>query len=102
MKQSELGIGQLGIAFNERRFVADNLPWMSVYEWPIQNVKPKKIASFGTLIYPVDTYTWALVFGAMAAEFIILIIMQLVWSNVAAKSTPKDFIYQGEKLEHMM
>ena len=102
MKQSELGIGQSGIAFNERRFVVDNLPWMSVYEWPIQNVKPKEIASFGTLVYPVDTYTWALVFGAVAAEFIILIILQLVWSNVAENPTPKDFVYQGEKLENMM
>ena len=97
-KLSELGIGQLGMVFNERRFIVDNLPWMSVYEWPIENIKPKEVASFATLMDPFDDFSWAFVFGAVVVEFVILIIMQLVWSHVAEKSTPKDFVYQGEKL----
>ena len=96
-KLSELGIGQSGIVFGHRRFVVDNLPWMSVYQWPIQNIKPKEIASFDTLMYPFDNYTWAFVFGAIVGEFIILIIMQLVWSGLVRKSTPRDFVYQGEE-----
>ena len=101
-KLSELGIGQLGMVFNERRFIVDNLPWMSVYEWPIENIKPKEVASFATLMDPFDNFSWAFVFGAVVVEFIILIIMQLVWSYVAEKATPKDFVYQGEKLIRCM
>ena len=95
-KLSEIGIGQTGIVFGERSVVVDNLPWMSVYEWPIENIKPGEIASFGTLTYPFDNYTWAFVVGAIVGEFIILIIMQLVWSGVVEESTPTDFVYQGE------
>ena len=98
-KQSELGIGQSGIVFGNRRFVVDNLPWMSVYEWPIQTIKPKEIASFDTLMYPFDNYTWAFVFGAIIGEFTIMIIMQLVWSGLVGKSTPRDFVYQGEEYQ---
>ena len=87
------------MVFNKRRFVVDNLPWMSVYEWPIENIKPKEIASFGTLTYPADSYTWYLVVGVVSAEFMILIIMQVLWSNAAGSSTPKDFIYQGENIK---
>ena len=58
---------------------------------------PNEIASFGILMYPFDSYTWAFVFGAAVGEFIILIIMQLIWSGVIGKSTPRDFVYQGKE-----
>ena len=47
------------MVFNERRFIVDNLPWMSVYEWPIENIKPKEVASFATLMDPFDDFSWA-------------------------------------------
>lgn len=78
--------------------MVDYLPWMSVYEWPIENIKPNEIAFFGTLTYPLDSYTWYLIVAAMSAEFMILIIMQVLWSNAVGASKPKDFIYQGENL----
>lgn len=96
---SELGIGQTAIVFGERSSVVDHLPWMSVYEWPIQNIKPKEIASFGTIMYPFDKYTWTFVSLAIVGEFITLIIMQLVWSGAVGISTPRDFVYQGEEYE---
>ena len=55
------------------------------------------MASFRTLLYPYDTLTWAFVFGVAVGELAVLIIMQLVWSTVTKQSTPKDFVYQGEK-----
>ena len=55
------------------------------------------MASFRTLLYPVDTYTWTFVIGVAVGEFAVLIIMQLVWSYVAKQSNHKDFVYQGEK-----
>ena len=85
------------MTFNERRLIVDTLPWMSVYEWHIENVMPNEIASFRTLLYPVDTYTWTFVFGVVVGEFALLIIMQFVWSYVAKQPTPQDFVYQGEK-----
>ena len=84
--------------FNERRLIVDTLPWMSAYEWHIENIMPNEIASFRTLLYPVDTYTWTFVFGVVVGEFALLIIMQFVWSYVAKQPTPQDFVYQGENV----
>ena len=75
----------------------DTLPWMSVYEWQIENIMPKEMASFRTLLYPLDTFTWAFVFSVTVGEFAVLIIMQFAWSYVAQQSTPKYFVYQGKK-----
>ena len=68
-----------------------------MYEWHIENIMPKEMASFRTLLYPFDTFTWVFVFGVAVGEFAVLIIMQLVWSYVAKQPNHKDFVYQGEK-----
>ena len=92
-----MGIGTTAVVFGRRSVVVDYLPWMSVYEWPILTIKPKEIATFGTLSYPVDTLTWIFVVFAMMGEFIILIVMQIVWSSFVGKSTSRDIVYQGEQ-----
>ena len=100
-KKAELGIGQA--SFTSYRYeLVDYLPWMSVYEWPVSSIKPKEIATLGTLSYPVDTSTWVFVAVAMMGEFIILIVMQIVWSSFVGKPISRDIVYQGKECPRHM
>ena len=93
-KQSELGIGQ--IAFKDYRFkLVDYLPPMYMFEDVLASKKPTEITSYDTIIIPFDKYVWSFLFGCICAQFLLLVIMQHLYSNVTGTSYLNDFIYEG-------
>ena len=94
MKQSELGIGQ--IAIEDYRFKSvDYLPTMYTSELFLMSQKPREIASYDTIILPFDKFVWAFMFGCICAQFLLLIVMQELYSTVTRTRNPDDFIYEG-------
>ena len=94
MKQSELGIGQM--IFKYYRFkLVDFLPPMYTDEIFLASRKPKETTSYDTIIIPYDKYVWYFIFGCICAQFLFLVIMQHLYSNVTGTRNPNDFIYEG-------
>ena len=89
-----MGIGQLNLADYRYRIV-DYLPAMDMFEYVMASKKPEEIASYDTIIIPFDKYVWSFIFGCMCAQFLLLVIMQHLYSNVTGTSNPTDFIYEG-------
>ena len=93
-KQSELGIGQ--IAFKDYRFkMVDYLPPMYTFESRLLSRKPDEITSYDTIIIPFDKYVWSFTFGSIFAQFLLLVIMQHLYSKVTGARITIDFIYEG-------
>ena len=57
--------------------------------------KPREIMSFDTITYPFDNYVWASTLSMIIAQFILLLIIQNVWSIASGKPNPQDYIFQG-------
>ena len=66
------------------------------FEEFLASQKPKEITSYDTIIIPFDKYVWSFIFGCIYAQFLLLVIMQLLYSNVTGTRLPKDFIYEGD------
>ena len=93
-KQSELGIGQSYFSHNTRKMV-DYLDYMYDNQFIFNTAKPQEIFSYGTITYPFDIYTWGLTCGLIIGEFMLLLVMQNLWSRVTGKSNPQDYIFEG-------
>ena len=79
-KQSELGIGQ--ISLKDYRFqLVDFLPPMSTNAYLIVSQKPQEITIHNTIIIPFDKYVWLFMFCCIFAQFILLVIMQLLYCD---------------------
>ena len=89
-----MGIGQINLA-DYRYGIVDYLPAMNMFEYVMGSKKPEEIASYDTIIIPFDKYVWSFIFGCMCAQFLLLVIMQHLYSNVTGTSNPTDFIYEG-------
>ena len=74
------------------------LPWMYMYEYPIKQRKPREIASFETLINPFDNIVWAFYIGCTITIFIILVVMQELWSKISGKASPSGYMFQGDMI----
>ena len=93
-KQSELGIGQ--ISLKDYRFqLVDFLPPMSTNAYLIVSQKPQEITIHNTIIIPFDKYVWLFMFCCIFAQFILLVIMQLLYSHVTGTEYVTDYIYEG-------
>ena len=94
VKQCELGIGQT--AFKDYRFESvDFLPSMYMLETFLATRKPKEIASYDSIIIPFDKYVWSFTFGCILVQFLLLVVMQYLYSHVTGTKHTNDFIYEG-------
>ena len=57
--------------------------------------RPREIISYDTIFYPLDYLVGVSLFSIIVAQFILLIIMQHVWSIASGKPIPQDYIFQG-------
>ena len=93
-KQTELGIGPT--YFTDYRYkLVDFLPAMYPEEVILASQKPKEITSYDTIILPFDKYVWSFTLGCIITQFLLLIIMQNLWSSVTGTSNPHDFMFEG-------
>ena len=93
-KQSELGIGQTN--FKDYRFeVVDFLPAMYMQQNLLASQKPKKITSYDTIIIPFGKNMWFATFCCIIAQFLLLVVMQNLWSYLSGTGNPEDFIFEG-------
>ena len=95
MKNCEIGMAQIGFALGHYHQHVQNLPWMYFYELMIAVRKPLETSSFMALVYPFDSFTWALSSLGTIAVFLILIIMQKLWSHASGETYLPDYLYQG-------
>ena len=93
-KQSELGIGQPHLVANYANLV-DYLPPMYIFELFFASKKPGELATFDSIVIPFDKYVWAFMFGCICAQFLLLVLMQQLYSIVADTRNSIDFIYEG-------
>ena len=77
----------------------DALPWMYMYEFYLKHRKPAQIASFETLINPFDSYVWAFSIGSTITIFVVLVVMQKLWSNVSGIASPIGYMFQGDIMQ---
>ena len=93
-KQAELGIGQMHITDYRYKFV-DFLPAMYPEELKMASQKPKEITSYDTIILPFDKYIWSFTLACIMTQFLLLIMMQTLWSSVTGTNRPHDFVFEG-------
>ena len=93
-KQSEFGIGQHGFDTHRNKLV-DYLPYMHTYRWLLQSRLPRPVASFDTIVNPFDYLTWGFTFLVIVIQFLFLLLLQNVWSEVSGRRNPGDYIYEG-------
>lgn len=93
-KQSEIGIGQISLEYNRFKLV-DYLPPMIANTWFITYQKPKEIISFDSIIIPFDKYVWIFTFVCICAQFLLLVIMQHLYSHLTGMKYTNDYIYEG-------
>ena len=93
-KNCEIGMGQTVFA-TYRRQIVDYLPWMYFYEFIAHGRKPPEISSFKALVYPLDFFTWILSLLGTIVVFLILIIMQKLWSHASGEPYLPEYLYQG-------
>ena len=93
-KQSELGIGQSELTHDRFKLV-DFLPPMSANSYFITSQKPKAITTYDTITIPFDKYIWSLTFGCIFAQFLLLVVMQQLYSHMTGTKNKNDYIYEG-------
>ena len=93
-KQSELGIGQISLK-DYRLQLVDFLPPMSTNAYSIISQKPQEMTTYETITNPFDKYVWFFIFGCILAQFILLVIMQQLYSHVTGTENVNDYIYEG-------
>ena len=94
IKQSEIGMGQIGFTLYKYKMV-DYLHYM--YESPffMFSRKAREIVSYDTIIHPFDIYVWALTWIMITSQFILLVSLQNVWAIASGNTNPRDYIFQG-------
>ena len=93
-KQSEIGIGQIYFASHNYKLV-DYLHFMYDQPYIMISARPREISSYDTISYPFDIYTWGFTFGAILTQFVLLLVIQNLWSKAMGKNNPQDYIYEG-------
>ena len=78
-----------------RHLYVDYLPYMYFYEFVIMGRKPLEISSFNALAYPLDLLTWILSLLGTIVMFLILTIMQKLWSHASGEAYFPEYLYQG-------
>ena len=68
---------------------------MYMHQNLLASQKPKEIASYDTIVIPFEKNMWFATFGCIIAQFLLLVVMQLLWSRASGTSNPEDFIFEG-------
>ena len=68
---------------------------MYMHQNLLASQKPKEIASYDTIVIPFEKNMWFATFGCIIAQFLLLVVMQLLWSHVSGTSNPEDFMFEG-------
>ena len=76
--------------------VVDFLPPMYMYEYIFKSKKPDQIATYDTIVYPFDVYTWTFITISMMVQFLVLFVTQNTWSFSSRDTKPRDYIFEGE------
>ena len=75
--------------------LVDFLPPMSARAYFIASQKPKEIMTYDTITIPFDKYVWSFTFCCIFAQFVLLVIMQLLYSHVTGTQNKRDYVYEG-------
>ena len=68
---------------------------MYMHQNLLASQKPKNITSYDTIAIPFDTNMWFATLGSIIAQFLMLVVMQNLWSYVTGTSYKWDFIFEG-------
>ena len=68
---------------------------MYMHQNLLASQKPNEIASYDTIVIPFEKNMWFATFGCIIAQFLLLVVMQLLWSHVSGTSNPEDFMFEG-------
>ena len=63
--------------------------------WFLRSKKPEEIASFETLVRPLEPSLWAFTTGFTILIFISLYTVQRLWSNLIGQQIPQGHLFQG-------
>ena len=99
MHKKEFAIGMCCAGFVPKRYkLIDYLPWMYIYEFPVQSRKPKQIVSLDTLIYPFDVFVWCYILSSAMAMFVVFLFIQMAWSHASGEKPPNGWIFHGRDM----
>ena len=93
-QQTELGIGQTSFSDYRYSFV-DFMPAMYKGGTIMASQRPKEITSYDTIVIPFDKYVWFFTLGCIITQFLLLGMMQIIWSSVTGTRRPRDFVFEG-------
>ena len=74
----------------------DFLPPMYMHQNLLASQKPKEVTSYDTIVIPFETKVWIATICTIIAQFLLLSVMQILWSFVSETNFPDDFIYEGD------
>ena len=76
--------------------VVDYLPVMYVGANLMASQRPKALTgSYDTLLIPFDKYVWSFTFCCTITVFMLLLVMQNIWSYVTGTHNPDGYIFEG-------
>ena len=94
VKNCEIGMAQISFVSYRLQHV-DYLPWMYFYEFGLVGRKPLEFSSILALVYPFDISTWILSLLGTIMMFLILFIMQKLWSHASGETYFPEYLFQG-------
>ncbi len=90
-----MGMGQLSM-MHYRFQQIDYLSYMYQYQFLMASAQPKPIASYETLFYPFDWWTWLFCFVATMLNVVALIIIEISWRLATKTKASNDAGYEGD------
>ena len=80
--------------------MVDYLPYMYAHNIILASRRPKPVASYDTIVNPFDLVTWGLTFLIIIIQFLLLLLLQNVWSKASGAPNPDDYIYEGTYVQN--
>ena len=80
--------------------MVDYLPYMYANHFILASRRPKPVASYDTIVNPFDLVTWGLTFLIIIMQFILLLLLQNIWSKASGAPNPDDYIYEGADVQN--
>ena len=75
---------------------------MYAHNWALQSRRPKQVASYDTIVNPFDHFTWGFTFLSIVIQFLLLLLIQNVWSKASGAPNPDDYIYEGDYMQRFL
>ena len=71
------------------------VPFMYHRPQILASARPKPIVTYDSIVYPFDLQVWGFTFACIITQFLLLQIMQCVWSKISGMQNRTDYIYEG-------